>query len=207
MQELIDIIEEYDLKDYLKYILDNNTALNAPYHNFYHMQNMLEHAKHAFNFLSFYDIEVKNKRNFLIAVMFHDFNHSQGEYVDKENILNAKKGFLNISKESSEDKQDIFKLIDATEYPYTLDFDSLSFNQGLMREVDLSQIVTDNFFQQNCLGLMQEMKIKDLKTMLEGQIKFLSSIVFYTAYGENYLKGYIEDKVNQLIQFNAILFE
>ena len=137
------------LSGILKYHLDKNKSIDAPYHNLYHC---LVVADNCLEGSSYYNLDTVNEISLIIAALFHDFNHSMGELKDSENIKNALESFevwyeennsiLNINKDI------VINAIKATEYPYVIDSKDLTIEQKIIRDSDLGQMFLDNRIQQ-----------------------------------------------------------
>src|SRR5437899_12891226 len=65
---------EGDLSHYLKVIFNHAINLNNPYHNFRHMFHVLWLCHEACKFYAD-GLTKRDKRNLLIAAVFHDFDH------------------------------------------------------------------------------------------------------------------------------------
>jgi hypothetical protein len=185
------IIENFKLEEYFGILLKDNVANNAPYHNAYHTLCVMKNAYTiCINDFLFTDDEI---RTILIASLFHDFNHSMGKLTDDINVSNAINKFKQHSKENNNDE--IIELIKATQYPYIVE--NPTDKQKIIRDADMMQIFSDNYFQQNVISLGVEFNksVYDSCTM---SIKFLENLNFYTKYCKDLFKSQIETKINDL---------
>lgn len=188
------ILEKYDLVKYYKYFLQNNTALNAPYHNVNHTLSVM---------LFSYELAVEMKndnlniRNLLIASLFHDMNHSVGKLTDDKNIENAIDAFKKISTENEDDNLNIIDIISSTQYPYTFPNDSATLEQLIIRDADLLQGVRDDYFQQVVIGLSTEFKQK-LFDFLPNQIKFWETVTYNTQHANRLWNEVKENRINHI---------
>lgn len=185
---IIEIIDKFDfLKKAFKYIVLNNEANYAPYHNINHLLTVTKHTYYALEFEDL--LEQKEAKDLLLAAIFHDFNHSAGKKKDDENIKEAKKEVKKfIEKENIKADLDfINKILDATQYPYVIESDKLDEYQSIIRDADLTQVFESNWIYQNIFGLSKELNMTPMEFM-KGQRKFLEAVKFNTAYGNNLMK-------------------
>lgn len=163
----------------LKYIIDNSQSIFKPYHNLNHNITVTVFS----NYIGVREgLPKKEMVELLLAAIFHDFNHSGGEKKDTENIKAAKKGVKDFLKEtgiSDIDIDNVFNIIDATEYPYVIPNDKLSTQQKIIRDADLCQLFENQRLQMNYLGLGKESNT-DMGTQIKNQDKFISTIKFNT---------------------------
>ena len=96
MLEAIEIIDKHDyLQKGFKYVINNSTSNDAPYHNLNHLLTIL---KYVYNGLEVEGITDKEEvKNILIAALFHDVDHSAGKKKDDENIIMAKSAIKKFS--------------------------------------------------------------------------------------------------------------
>jgi hypothetical protein len=191
------------LKDYpraqkaLKYIILNNTANNAPYHNLNHLLTVTRHSYNALIFdNNFYGSYTED---FLVACLFHDYNHSQGKLKDEDNISIAKNGLVvfNDKQQLGLDLEFMFELLDATQYPYKIPSEELSIWQRIIRDADLCQIYEYDWLKQNIFGLSQEIEIP-VTNLIPGQRKFLEAIEPLSEYGKHMHKHYFQAVMDEL---------
>lgn len=185
---IIEIINKFDfLKKAFKYIVLNNEANYAPYHNINHLLTVTKYTYYALEFEDL--LEQKEAKDLLLAAIFHDFNHSAGKKKDDENIKEAKKEVKKfIEKEKIDaDLEFINKILDATQYPYVIESDKLDEFQAIIRDADLTQVFESNWIYQNIFGLSKELNVTPMEFM-KGQRKFLESVKFNTVYGEQLMK-------------------
>lgn len=189
---VIHIIDGYEsLRLGLKYIINNSTSNTAPYHNLNHMLTVTKHVYNALEHL--FLLEDKRCEELLLAALFHDYNHSMGSQKDDYNVAEAKKGLRTFVESEKLDLDIVFmeSILDATEYPYKIDFRQLDFYQKLIRDCDLCQAYEYNWLQQCIFGLSEEMGFT-FKQLLTGQKSFLQSITFLTDYGLHMEKLYFK---------------
>lgn len=180
---VIHIIDEYDsLRKGLKFIINNSKSNTAPYHNLNHMLTVTRHVYNALEHM--FMLEDPRREELLLAALFHDYNHSMGKENDAYNVEEAKKGLREFLESEKLDMDIDFmeEILDATEYPYKINFRHLNFYQKIIRDCDLCQAYEYNWLQQCVFGLSQEMGLS-FKELLAGQKKFLNSITFLTDYG------------------------
>lgn len=199
--EAIEIIDKYEyLQKAFKYIIINNKSNNGPYHNLNHLLTVLKYC-----YLGAKSEGIKNEkelRELLIAAVFHDVNHSLGKEKDDVNVKNSKKIIKEFVKqeEVDVDVEYINTLLDATQYPYTLDGKDLGLRQGIIRDADLMQVFEYNWIHQNIAGLSNELKMNFLD-FVAPQRKFLDSVEFNTNWGKDMKKKHWEEVVRQYEMF------
>lgn len=113
------ILEDDDLIKAFNFIFDKSTGRN-PYHNCNHL---LVAFKNAIDATKYEKISKSDTKNLLFATLLHDINHSGGKTDDKTNVDRSKKVIAKLIKDENIDVDiDIInELLDATEYPYTID--------------------------------------------------------------------------------------
>ena len=131
--------------------------------------------------------------NLILAALFHDMNHSMGSLKDDQNVKNAIKSmesWLDQEKGLSTDvdKNVITEIIKATEYPYVIDKDKLSYSQKIIRDADLLVSNESNWMDSILFGLQSEMKVDNIDDLIEGNIKFHESIEMLTDFGKKVQK-------------------
>lgn len=177
------INQNKQLQKAFKFVVETNPSTYLPYHNTGHMitvaTNVLEGATH-------YSLSENEKNELVIAGLFHDYNHSGGEFKDDVNIQRAIEGLNEFYKQNDiyTDKGTVISIIEATQYPYVeTNPDNLTLQQKIIRDADLMQTYEDNYFQQCILGLKSEFKTPSMDVMLENQIKFLLNANTWTDWG------------------------
>lgn len=213
MKNELDIINKYpELQKGFSWIIKNSTSNDLPYHNFNHLLTVVRYVYDACEFYTFpvtHNLNEKDKLEILMAALFHDVNHSGGKETDEVNVYKAKKTFhyfvrtLNIDI----DKDEVCKIIDATQYPYIIEPKNMSFKQQIIRDADLMQVFEYNWIQQNMMGLCSEMNIT-MDKMIPGQKNFLMNAQFNTSWGvkwKNQLWKDVEEKLNQLEELYNII--
>ncbi len=199
--DFIAIVKEYDLAKLVQVVLKESKSNGLPYHNFYHTQNMVVSAykilKDAKKFGLKFFFNRTGETQILIAALFHDFNHSGGKYSDVHNIAQAMNKVRDLEKLMTIPENDapanyvdfIAILISYTEFPYGEYFleeeltDVTKAAAAILRDADLMQIFTPNYFQQNVMGLYEEfnngkLAKTDFTTHMLNQRKFLSGLRF-----------------------------
>ena len=186
MDLALDIInrpEHTTLQQAFKYIMDNNTSNHAPYHNLSHMLFVMEQCYEA---SWFHDLNEEDKLTLLFAALWHDYNHSQGELSDEENIKNAQWEVIYFCSEnnlSTEFSTAVCEIIKATQYPYVIPTKDLTLSQAIIRDADLLQMTQDDWFQHVIIGLSKEMQVP-VKDFIIKQKEFLADVTFNTEWGQ-----------------------
>lgn len=180
----IQVVNKFDcLKRGLRYLIANNEANNAPYHNLNHALTIVKYASEG---AESEGLSERETINLLLAAMFHDFNHSEGKSKDDVNIKNAKKGlreFVESEVIDGVDLEEMEKIIDATEYPYQIKSGDLTLSQKILRDADLMQIFEDNWIHQNILGIALELGM-EFEKFLVAQRKFIEGAEFNSNWGK-----------------------
>lgn len=144
--------------------------------------------------------------------MLHDFNHSQGLHPDKENVAVSIREWVRIASplESTEFINKVSSIISYTEYPYDPDTVGVEYNPDIhdtdtylkmiLRDADLSQICTDNFLQQNVLGLSKELNIP-LRQFLLGQWQFVKDLKWHTPQAKKLYDKYMQNNIMSELKF------
>ena len=180
---IMEIIEKFDyLKVVFKYIVNNNTSNDAPYHNLNHLMTVTRAVYEGMNAEGLGDESLM--KEMLIAAFFHDFKHSAGKLSDDKNIENAKKGLKKFLEEENIDADFEFmeNIIDATQYPYVIEEADLNEYQKIIRDADLMQVIQYNSVHQCIHGLSEELGIP-FEKFIESQKKFIDGAKFNTKWG------------------------
>lgn len=159
--------------------ISNTESNNLPYHGIDHLFCVFEMMHNIIDNNS-YDID--NKKELYLASLFHDYAHSGGSLTDKENIINALDGLILFHKAHHDFNLEIaIDLIKATEFPYNIKEEDLSFLQKLMRDADLCYLFSNLSIVKLYNGLRNEFK-SGYNTFLTNQFNFLNSVKFYNEY-------------------------
>jgi hypothetical protein len=173
----------------LKYILSLNKSQHAPYHNIIHIMNVCHSVVDiTTNSLGSVGLLVEQ---ILIAALFHDVGHSEGSQTDDKNVSVALEHFhayisLNRGDLPPSAILNIIGMIENTKYPYDKTAEDLTYMQNVLRDSDVSQIMSlDTYFAHNIVGLKNEYG-KDLswEVLLKNQRSFIESLHFGTSYME-----------------------
>lgn len=196
---VLDIIREFNMDEYLNIILTKNKSNNAPYHNINHLLCVTEFC---YVIGKEEGVSKKDLKILTTAGLFHDFNHSEGKKKDDENIKQAKNAVIKYVKE--EDIEDVNKLIDATQFPYVIEDKDLTKLQKIIRDADMMQTFQNNFIHQVIFGLSKELG-KDPIEFLMDQKNFISNLKFYTKTAKKYTKEKLKDlkkDINYMIKIS-----
>ena len=168
--DILHIIDDYNLWKIFNYIVENNNSNFLPYHNIRHILHVTK-ASHDIYWKRLHnECDLCNcddcawegfystSEELVIASLFHDFNHSGGKLKDKENVdiaINKMKEFFLMHTSSSDARiKRIEDIIRATEYPYS-EKNNINILSEIIRDADLSQSASDDFLFY-VIGLMQE---------------------------------------------------
>lgn len=146
-------IKEHRLENYATMLYHENTASTLPYHNFCHGLAVLQFAEIVCTSQG-----TKMSLPLAIACIFHDFNHSGGLQNDDWNVATA----IQHMKDSLIDEHKILEneissIIQSTRYPYVIEDKDLNFEQAVIRDADLLQIVNGNYIERIFIGLVREL--------------------------------------------------
>ena len=179
-----DNLYEGDLKEPFKNFVEHAANLYHPYHNFRHSTHILWLCYQA---SLFYKDQLSKReiRNLLIAALFHDFDHAgKVDVTDIENIENAIKGLeKHVSHEDVGHVGEISNLIRYTEFPHKNSGSEIPLSGQILRDADLSQVLSNAWMQAILLGLGQE-RGKTFAEMLKGQVSFLENVTFATEWAQ-----------------------
>ena len=191
-----------NLKEYFRIIFRAPNVCN-PYHNFRHMAHVMcavyEGGKYE-------NLDKNEMRILLIAAMFHDYGHSSHTECDLTEINVAiealKKYILPVD---SANFDHIKNYIHATTWPHLNDI-YLSESMKILRDADLSQILSTSWMQQNIHGLATEMNVS-VEDFLRGELNYLSNLQFGSNWGKEILQPKVPERLNEVKEFVKILWE
>lgn len=176
-----------------KYVIKNNPSNELPYHSIRHILNVFKAALNNKYLQKLSQIEVEA---LFVVILFHDYSHSGGKSDDTHNVTCAIKEFVSfaenynkqtLSRGYSEYKIDfiyyVIRNIKATEYPYIIENEYLTFSQGIIRISDLLQVVYGNVLTDYILPLYDELIIRkninmDLILFIDNCISFWEDAKF-----------------------------
>lgn len=169
-----------------RYIVDHNTSNDAPYHHLNHMLRVMAWCNEG---CKFHNLTGKLRIELLVAALFHDFGHSQGEKLDSENVKIAVSAVRewyqsNELNHSSINIERVVNIIQATEYPYVIPKEDLTLEQAIIRDSDLMIALDSDWMGNMIIGLATEMKINNFKKMADGQHTFHSKIEMCSPFGK-----------------------
>ena len=182
----MNFVENFKKFDYLgkalNFIIKNSDSNYSPYHNLNHNITV---TNFAYYIGQSEGLKKEEMKELLIAAIFHDFNHTAGEKKDDTNIQNSKNGVKKFieEKDVDVDLEKVYDIINATEYPYTIDNDKLTKQQEIIRDADLMQLLEPTRLQANWLGLSKEVGVSFVE-WLKAQKKFVSNCEFNTSLGK-----------------------
>ncbi len=148
-------------------------------------------------------------RNLLIAILFHDFDHSGMLGEDDLNIERAVRGLQkHILPKDLPFLGEISALIrEATQYPYVVAADQLSLSGQILRDADVSQVFSVAWIQQVIIGLASEWG-KTPIDVLKMQEPFLRTLKFHTQWAkEQFPQRDIEAKIAEAHELIKLLTE
>lgn len=177
-----DGVYEGDLKAYFRILWKHAQNLNNPYHNFRHICHVLFLCHQACVHYSD-ELTLRKRRILLIAAIFHDFDHTGVAGPDRVNIEAALLALKrHILPEDAEHYGEIERLIQATEYPYSIETKNLSLSGKIIRDADMGQAFSVAWIQQVIFGLAAEWGRTPLEVVAM-QGPFHEKLRFSTAWG------------------------
>ena len=199
MKELYNKIKLLNIESVYNYVMENNKSFNLPYHNNFHLENV---TLFTIRGCEANDIPNPNVRLAAVAALFHDMNHTGSGKNDDVNILESVKAFLDFNSSfelfEDEEQETIISLIKATRYPYLKECVDLSILQKIIRDSDVLQgPFCQNYINGVVFGIARENNIP-LKSMLDGQVKFLSSMVFCTEWANKLYQEVLQETIEKV---------
>lgn len=190
-------VYEGDLVAYFKVIFKTAQNLRRPYHNFRHMLHVVWLCYQACLFYKEI-LTPRQKRNLLVAALFHDFNHPGMMGDDDLNIERAIRGLKkHIVLDDRGHYEDIALLMMMTEYPPKADGETISLSAQILRDADMGQSLAPAWIQQVIFGLAEEWGQKPIE-VLQLQPKFLGSLKFHTDWGKQmFPQSAIDEKIRE----------
>ncbi len=183
---------------YARTLFHTAQNLRHPYHNFRHMFHILWLCHEA---CRYYTAKLKltprQKRNLLIAALFHDFDHSGVMGHDDLNIERAIRGLRkHLLKRDKPYEEEISDLIRGTQYPYVVDGGTLELCGQILRDADVSQAFSVAWIQQVIIGLATEWGMKPIE-VLRMQKPFLEKLSFLTDWAQELFPPSVVDAKKQ----------
>lgn len=196
---------EGNLVHYFRVLWNFAQNLRNPYHNFRHILHVMYLCWCACRFYSD-SLTPRQMRNLLIAALFHDFDHPGNKGHDDLNIARAVRGLRkHLLSEDEPHVEDIVALIQATEYPYTVDSKYLELSALILRDADMGQAFSVAWIQQVVFGLSAEWSMTPTQLM-EMQPKFIGGIRFHTEWGrETFSQADLQSKIREAEELLEIL--
>jgi len=192
-----------------KYIINNNTSNNAPYHNLHHMVTVTKCLFEGYG--QYKDVLNADYDNIMLSGMFHDMNHSMGEESDELNVQYAIDAFLDFYNDNLEllkgsvDKEMVKSMIKATQYPYVIADEDLTLNQQLIRDSDLMVVLEPDWFQNTMIGLGIELGVNDIPKMIISNINFHKSINMRTEWAQDKYEKEWPSFIEEIEKMNVLM--
>lgn len=198
---------EGDLGDYFRIIFNRANNLFKPYHNFGHLFYVLWRCHQACIYYK-YELSERERRNLLIAAMFHDADHTGRKVPD---IVNITRAVVSLKKHCSfEDKShflDIADIIRESEYPYRIPSSQSRLTVQILRDADASQALSPTWFQHTIFGLAAERGTTPFE-ILNNEVTYLTNLRFTTEWAQKLFPQYmIEDKLAETRDFLSLIFK
>jgi len=185
-----------DLRHYYSLVF-SAPNVNNPYHNFRHMMHVFCSTYEGAAFVNYqFNFGSRRLRALLIAALFHDYGHS-GQMGDDGQEVTTAINFLqtNLLPSDQDLWPEIKELISATKFPH--ENRETSLGVMIIRDADMSQLLSGVWLQQIIFGLAQEMSILPLAN-LNREIDFLHSLEFQSDWGKQVLAPQIPERIAEL---------
>lgn len=200
---------EGNLVHYFQKLWYEARNLQRPYHNFRHMTHVAYLCHEACRFYKD-TLSLRERRNLMIAAMYHDYDHPGTAGNDDLNIERAIRGLKqHLLAADKAHFDDIASLIRVTEYPppQALASSTLTLAEKVMCDTDLSQALSVAWIQQVIFGLAAEWNKTPLE-VLKIQEPFLRNLKFQTEWAKKYFtQQAIDDKIAEARELLALLTE
>jgi hypothetical protein len=151
------------------------------------------------------ELAKRDRRNLLIAALFHDFDHLGNQSPDQLNINRAIAGLrVHVSKEDLPHLTTIEALIQATHYPYLIPSESLELPARIIRDADVGQTLTVAWIQQVIFGLAAEWGEKPME-LLEMQFVPVPFTVQHRVGAQHFSKRVHRRKIKEATELLSLL--
>jgi len=189
----------------LKHIVKSNSANYAPYHNIGHLLTVMKHCYYAMEYMEMLDDG--HSEALLLAALFHDVDHSQGELPDHVNVINSWRNLRHflielhpIGAEPMEVYMEHFnfmeELIYSTEFPHVIKNEDLTIYQAILRDADMCPTFEYDWFKNCVFGISKEWNLDTIEFVSQSQ-KFVEGMNMITPYGkmvyDTKIKGLLRD--------------
>ncbi len=193
-----------DLRYYFKIIFFKANNLYNPYHNFRHMFHVAWLCYDACNFYK-EKLSARERRNLMIAALFHDFNYDAKIRLDAKEIEIAVKNLKKfVHGDDKKEVDNISRLIKATQYPHNEKID-VDLPVQIIQDADLAQVFSTSWLQQIIFGLGKEKHVTQYD-MLLGQKKFIKSLRFGTEWAKRrFSREVMNEKITEVERMIKLL--
>lgn len=200
---------EGNLVSYFQILWNHAQNLNNPYHNFRHICHVLWLCHEACLYYTKYypsELTLRQKRNLLIAALFHDFDHTGKSGPDWMNIAIAMRAIDRfLLPEDRPYRMDISRLVSFTEYPYAVGPEDLDLSALILRDADMGQAFSVAWIQQVIFGLAAEWGKTPLE-VVKMQGPFHEKVRFHTKWGQKMFPASdVRTKINEATELLELL--
>lgn len=172
-----DGVYQGNLASYYQWVFFNATNLNNAYHNFWHLFRTAWLCYRACVYCGD-RLTPRQKRNLLIAAIFHDVNHAEKAGNDEENIRRAIEALEEaILPEDEPYLGEIASIIWVTEFPHKVETKFLPILGRILRDADVAQALDVSWIQEVVFGLAKEWGMAPIDVM-RNQVVFLENLEF-----------------------------
>ncbi|MDE1874587.1 MAG: hypothetical protein KGI79_00085 [Patescibacteria group bacterium] len=199
-------IYEGDLVHYFRAVFEYARNLSLPYHNFRHMLHVTRLCYGACKFYGMHELHPRERRNLLIAALFHDFDHTGRAGPDRINIAQAIRGFeRHCFSADREYLPRVIDIIQATEWPRAKLARGYPLPELILRDADSAQGLDPAWIQQTIFGLAAEWGKSPLD-LLKGQPEFIAGLRFQTSWAKHrFPQRLIDARVAEACELLALL--
>jgi hypothetical protein len=149
----------------------------------------------------------REARNLLVAVIFHDFDHSGKTGEDDLELTRACRAFAkhHHPSEASPHFVNIIDIMLASKFPHKKPSSELCLCEQIIRDADLSQTLDTSWIQQVVFGLGVETGMGIIET-LNHQPSFLFDLEFHTDWAkERFTPEMIRSKIHEADRYISFL--
>ena len=198
-------VYEGNLEHYFWWIFFNAKNLGRPYHNFRHLFRVVWACYQACVYYG-KRLTPREKRDILIATMFHDVDHLGNAGNDGKNIKRAIKALKKAIAPEDEARLDyIGYIIRMSEFPHKIESKALPLLARILRDADVVQALDPAWIQEVVFGLAKERGMEPIEVLRE-QIGFLAKLEFGSEWAEQmFPEEAINDKMNEARELLDIL--
>lgn len=197
-----DICRSLQIENVYAYVRDNNPSNDLPYHNWTHIQHMVESVYEG---ALYHQLGPQCQIDLVVAALFHDYGHTGGKESDASNIRIAKMALDSYTATQVgkiEYIPDVVRLlISVTQYPFVIT--PIFTQERIIRDADLMEMGRDTWYEMVIEGLRKEMEVSQKKEitveeMLRGQVEFHEKVEWYSDWGRIFREKQVVPNLNKI---------